>query len=161
MSDALEWDALFAIYPEEHGIDEECHEEVHQYTAHHHEKTLPSRLVLEKFVGRNVGFFLCHCIGIGAFVHHAGDIYVSTEGKPANDKVCVAPTAKFQCFLLTAFPEIKEEAEAMYANAKHFGKEKVPAFVQYHENRDTQDELKGFNKEYFHEKNRLLLRLNC
>ena len=49
----------------------------------------------------------------------------------------------------------------MYANAKHFGKEKVPAFVQYHENRDTQDELKGFNKEYFHEKNRLLLRLNC
>ena len=47
MGDALEWDALFAIYPEEHGVDEECHEEVHQHTAHHHEKALPSWLVLE------------------------------------------------------------------------------------------------------------------
>ena len=95
VSDALEWDALFAIYPEEHSIDEECHEEVDQYTTHHHKKTLPSWLVLEKFVSRNVGFFLCHCIGIGAFVHHAGDFYISTEGKPANDKVCLAPTTKF------------------------------------------------------------------
>ena len=48
------------------------------------------------------------------------------------------------------FPGVEEEAEFLYANFKEFGKEKVACFMEHDEEGEAEDELEGFDEEYFH-----------
>ena len=48
------------------------------------------------------------------------------------------------------FPGVEEEAEFLYANFKEFGKEEVACFMEHDEEGEAEDELEGFDEEYFH-----------
>lgn len=48
------------------------------------------------------------------------------------------------------FPRVEEEAEFLYANFKEFGKEEVACFMEHDEEGEAEDELEGFDEEYFH-----------
>lgn len=48
------------------------------------------------------------------------------------------------------FPGVEEEAEFLYANFEEFGKEEVACFMEHDEEGEAEDELEGFDEEYFH-----------
>ena len=150
MRDVANGKALLTPCEHHHRIDEEGDEEVDQHTAHHHEETLPSGLVLKELVGGKRCFFFRYGFCVGAFVDHTRDVHVATEGQPSDGEVCAAPFAEGKGLTLFAFPEVEEKAETVDANTKEFGEEEVSAFVENHEERDTKNELKGFDEEDFH-----------
>jgi len=47
-------------------------------------------------------------------------------------------------------PRVEKEAEFLHAYFEQFGGKKVAAFVEYDENGEAQDELRGSNEKYFH-----------
>ena len=142
--------ALFAPRQEDHGINEERHQEIDQHTAHHDEQALPSRLVFEELVGRHLGFFALHRVGISAFVHHARDFHITAEGQPTDGELCAAPCAEGQRHALTALPKIEKQTKAVHANAEELRKEEVSALMQNDEQRNAEHQLESFDQKCFH-----------
>ena len=48
-------------------------------------------------------------------------------------------------------PRGEEEAELFYPYLEEFGKQEMPSFMQQDEQGKTENELKGADKEYFHQ----------
>ena len=126
---------------EHHGVDEEGEEEVDHDASDHDEQALPGGFGA-KLPGLDG---LLHLLCVHRFVDHAGDFDVASEGYPADVVVGAAPREEFP-----TFPGVEEEAEFLYANFKEFGKEEVACFMEHDEEGEAEDELEGFDEEYFH-----------
>ena len=126
---------------EHHGVDEEGEEEVDHDASDHDEQSLPGGFGA-KLPGLDG---LLHLLCVHRFVDHAGDFDVASEGYPADVVVGAAPREEFP-----TFPGVEEEAEFLYANFEEFGKEEVACFMEHDEEGEAEDELEGFDEEYFH-----------
>lgn len=126
---------------EHHGVDEEGEEEVDHDASDHDEQALPGGFGA-KLPGLDG---LLHLLCVHRFVDHAGDFDVASEGYPADVVVGAAPREEFP-----TFPGVEEEAEFLYANFEEFGKEEVACFMEHDEEGEAEDELEGFDEEYFH-----------
>ena len=126
---------------EHHGVYEEGEEEVDHDASDHDEQALPGGFGA-KLPGLDG---LLHLLCVHRFVDHAGDFDVASEGYPADVVVGAAPREEFP-----TFPGVEEEAEFLYADFKEFGKEEVACFMEHDEEGEAEDELEGFDEEYFH-----------
>ena len=76
---------LVAPCKKNHGVDEQCQQEVEQYATHHYQQTLPRRLGTE--LPRLFGLF--HLFGIHRLINHAGYFDITAQWQPAYCILCV------------------------------------------------------------------------
>ena len=122
MGHILHRNVTIAPCEENHGVDEECEQEIEQYAANHHEKPLPSGLSAE--LPRLCGLF--HLLRVEALVYHARYLAVSAEWQPAHTIGCVAV---LWLELEQMEPGVEEKEEFLYSYAKKLGKKEVASLM--------------------------------
>ena len=124
---------------EDHRIDEQRQEEIHQHTADHDQQTLPGRFGTE--LPRLFGLF--HLFGIEALVDHTGNLTIAAEGQPTHAILRVTALGLKLKQAAVPLPDggVEEQVELIYAYAEQFGEEEVSALMQQYQQANGQHEL--------------------
>ncbi|EJW97877.1 hypothetical protein EVA_14009 [gut metagenome] len=136
-----DWNVGIPPSEENHGVNKERQEEIHQDTADHNQQTLPSRFGTE-LIGLHRLFHLFH---IHRLINHTGDLHIASQGQPTNMIVRTTETEKFP-----GFPRVKEQTELFYSYLKQFCKQEVTPLMQQNQNGKTQHELSRLDQKYLH-----------
>jgi hypothetical protein len=94
---------------------------------------------------------LLHLFGVHRLVHHARNLYIAAQGKPAD---AVFGPANF--LFDQGKPGVKKEVKLFYARFERNGRQKVAEFVQDDQQRKAQDKLEDL---YRH--NRMSAKVQC
>ena len=144
MGEVLHGDIALAPSEQHSRVDNKSQHEVDQHATNHDEEALPSRFCPE--LPRL--YRLLHLLHVHRLVDHAGYLDIASQWQPAY---AVGGVAVLRFELKRSEPRVEEKAELFYPYLEEFGKQEMPSFMQQDEQGKTENELKGSDKEYFHQ----------
>ena len=130
----IERNVFLAPTKQNHRINEQGQQEVHQHAANHNQQALPGRMRAElPRLGR-----LLHLLQVHRLVNHARNLHITAQWQPAQ--------AIFGFRLLGTesqqrLPGVEEQTELLDPNLKQFGKKEMATLMQENQDGKTKYQL--------------------
>ena len=125
---------------EDHRVDEQGQEEVHEHATDHNQQSLPGGLRTE--LPRLLRLF--HLFGVETLVDHTSYLTIAAQWQPTHAVLCVATLGFPFEQAAVPFPDagVEEQVELVDAHPEEFGEEEVAALMEQHQQAYGQHELK-------------------